>query len=130
MEQARVVGGGSSINAQMANRGSPQDYDEWVQLGAKGWGWKDVLPYFKKLESDQDFNDEFHGQNGPIIVRRVKEDEWTTFSHAVTKALENYGLQKLDDQNGFYKDGWFPCSIWNIVAKTITRITKGISFIS
>ena len=113
MEQARVVGGGSSINAQMANRGSPQDYDEWVKLGAKGWGWNDVLPYFKKLESDQDFDDEFHGQNGPIVVRRVKEDEWTTFSHAVTEALENYGLPKLDDQNGFYKDGWFPCSISN-----------------
>ena len=51
MEQARVIGGGSSINAQMANRGSPEDYDEWVELGADGWGWDEVLPYFKKLES-------------------------------------------------------------------------------
>ena len=56
MEQARVIGGGSSINAQMANRGSPEDYEEWAELGADGWSWNEVLPYFKKLESDQDFD--------------------------------------------------------------------------
>ena len=46
-EQARVIGGGSSINAQMANRGAPGDYDRWVELGAAGWGWQSVLPYFR-----------------------------------------------------------------------------------
>src|SRR6476661_9236943 len=60
-EQARILGGGSSINGICANRGSPYDYDEWVARGAKGWGWSDVLPYFKKLESDADFDEPLHG---------------------------------------------------------------------
>jgi 5-(hydroxymethyl)furfural/furfural oxidase len=113
MEQARVIGGGSSINAQMANRGSPEDYAEWAELGAVGWGWDDVLPFFKKLESDQDYDGELHGKDGPITIRRVKEDRWTGYSHAVAKALSNYGLPALEDQNGPYKDGWFPTSISN-----------------
>src|SRR5947209_10519770 len=49
-EQARILGGGSSINGQLANRGSPDDFEEWVSRGASGWGWKDVLPYYKKVE--------------------------------------------------------------------------------
>ncbi|MBV8392049.1 MAG: GMC family oxidoreductase, partial [Alphaproteobacteria bacterium] len=49
-EQARVLGGGSSINGQMANRGAPTDYAEWVARGAEGWGWDEVLPFFKKVE--------------------------------------------------------------------------------
>ena len=113
MEQARVIGGGSSINAQMANRGSPEDYAEWAELGADGWGWDGVLPYFRKLESDQDFNGDLHGKDGPIVVRREKEDRWTDFSHAVGKTLTNYGLPRLEDQNGPFQDGWFPCTISN-----------------
>ena len=113
MEQARVVGGGSSINAQMANRGSPEDYNEWVELGADGWSWDEVLPYFKKLESDQDFDGELHGKDGPITIRRVKEDQWCGFSHAVTRVLENAGFQRQDDQNGPFVDGWFPTSVSN-----------------
>src|SRR5262249_49676312 len=55
-EQARILGGGSSINGQLANRGSPADFDEWVARGARGWGWKDVLPYYKRVERDMDFD--------------------------------------------------------------------------
>lgn len=113
MEQARVVGGGSSINAQMANRGSPEDYAEWLELGAEGWDWDGVLPFFRKLESDQDFDGELHGKDGPIIVRREKEDRWSSFSHAVSQALTNYGLPPLEDQNGVFEDGWFPPTISN-----------------
>ncbi|MER8467337.1 GMC family oxidoreductase N-terminal domain-containing protein, partial [Mesorhizobium sp. M1396] len=51
-EQARVIGGGSSINGQVANRGAPEDYDEWASSGATGWGWEEVLPYFRRLECD------------------------------------------------------------------------------
>ena len=60
-EQARILGGGSSINGICANRGSPYDYDEWAAKGAHGWSWSEVLPYFKKLENDADFD-------GPPIV--------------------------------------------------------------
>jgi 5-(hydroxymethyl)furfural/furfural oxidase len=114
MEQARVMGGGSSINAQLANRGGPDDYNEWAELGAEGWGWDEVLPYFRKLETDLDFADPtIHGQDGPIPIRRVPEPQWTDFSRAAAKALEAGGFAKLDDQNGAFRDGWFPTSISN-----------------
>ena len=64
------MGGGSSINGQLANRGAPTDYDEWDKLGAQGWSWEECLPYFKKIERDLDFDDEYHGQNGRIPGHR------------------------------------------------------------
>ena len=64
-EQARLLGGGSSINGICANRGSPYDYDEWAAIGAHGWAWSDVLPYFKKLESDADYGEPLHGKTRP-----------------------------------------------------------------
>ena len=70
-EQARVLGGGSSINGQMANRGAPTDYDEWEVLGAAGWNWDSVLPYFRKVERDLDVDDEWHGKDGHIAVTRI-----------------------------------------------------------
>jgi 5-(hydroxymethyl)furfural/furfural oxidase len=75
-EQARVLGGGSSINGQMANRGAPTDYNEWEARGATGWNWDAVLPYFKKVEHDLDFDDPFHGKDGRIKVRRIKPENW------------------------------------------------------
>ena len=73
-EQARVMGGGSSINGQLANRGAPSDYDEWEARGATGWGWDAVLPYFKKVERDMDFDGPWHGKDGRIPVRRIFPD--------------------------------------------------------
>ena len=64
-EQARILGGGSSINGQLANRGAPTDYDEWQARGATGWNWDNVLPYFKKVERDMDFDGPWHGREGP-----------------------------------------------------------------
>ncbi|MEE2995734.1 MAG: GMC family oxidoreductase N-terminal domain-containing protein [Pseudomonadota bacterium] len=113
MEQARVVGGGSSVNAQMANRGSPLDYDEWERLGAKGWGWADVLPYFRKLETDEDNQSEYHGSEGPILIRRVPEKHWPEFTRVVAGVLSDSGLKQLEDQNGFFEDGWFRSTISN-----------------
>src|SRR5262249_33117825 len=53
--QGRVMGGGSSVMGMVAYRGTPDDYAEWEELGATGWGWNDVLPYFRKLETELDF---------------------------------------------------------------------------
>ena len=78
-EQARLLGGGSSINAMIALRGLPADFKEWEACGAAGWGWDAVLPYFKKLEHDLDFRNEWHGQDGPIPVRRHRRDQWPRF---------------------------------------------------
>jgi 5-(hydroxymethyl)furfural/furfural oxidase len=107
-EQARVLGGGSSINGQMANRGAPTDYDEWEARGAAGWSWKDVLPYFRKVERDLDFDGPFHGKDGRIPVRRIPQAHWTRHSQAVAEACKLAGYTFLPDQNGEFVEGYFP----------------------
>lgn len=127
LEQARVIGGGSTINAQMANRGSPEDYDEWAKLGATGWNWSEVLPYFRKLETDLDFGGLLHGKSGPIPIRRVGEEQWTEFSRATAAALNESGLRHLPDQNGVFEDGWFPAAISNRDEK---RVSSAIGYLT
>jgi 5-(hydroxymethyl)furfural/furfural oxidase len=107
-EQARVLGGGSSINGQLANRGAPTDYDEWEARGASGWSWKDVLPYFKKVERDLDFDGPYHGKDGRIPVRRIPQAHWTAHAQAVADACKLAGFAFLPDQNGEFTDGYFP----------------------
>jgi 5-(hydroxymethyl)furfural/furfural oxidase len=107
-EQARVLGGGSSINGQMANRGAPTDYDEWESRGATGWSWNDVLPYFRKVERDLDFDGPFHGKDGRIPVRRIPREHWTRYSLALAEACRLAGSTFLPDQNGEFVDGYFP----------------------
>ena len=107
-EQARVLGGGSSINGQMANRGAPTDFAEWTARGADGWGWDDVLPFFKKVERDLDFDGPWHGKDGRIPVRRIPIEHWTGYAQAVAEACKQSGMKFLPDQNGEFVDGYFP----------------------
>jgi 5-(hydroxymethyl)furfural/furfural oxidase len=119
-EQARILGGGSSINGQMANRGAPSDYDEWEARGADGWNWESVLPYFKKLETDLDFDDEWHGKDGPIPVRRVPEAHWSGHSRAIFETFKRANYKYLPDQNGFFEDGFFPVTISNMEEQRVS----------
>ena len=96
-EQARIMGGGSSINGQLANRGAPQDYDEWAARGAEGWGWSEVLPYFRKLERDLDFGGALHGKDGPIPIRRIFPDNWPRHTEAIAEYLRDKGMKWLPD---------------------------------
>src|ERR1700710_622002 len=107
-EQARVLGGGSSINGQLANRGAPDDYDEWEARGAAGWSWKDVLPYFKKVERDLDFDGPLHGRDGRIPVRRIPQEHGTRHAQAAAEACRLAGYEFLPDQNGEFVEGYFP----------------------
>lgn len=125
-EQARVMGGGSSINAQLANRGAPSDYDEWHDLGATGWRWDDVLPYFRKLESDQDFDGPLHGKDGPIPIRRVPQAVWPEFAKAVARSYSAAGFNYLPDQNGPYEDGWCENTISN---RDDQRVSAAIGYL-
>ncbi|WP_181408152.1 GMC family oxidoreductase [Pararhizobium mangrovi] len=106
-EQARILGGGSAINGIGANRGAPSDYDEWYDLGLEGWSWENCLPYFKKLERDLDIDDAFHGQDGPMPVRRRGEEIWTPFTQAMIDLCTARGVPFLPDQNGSWQDGIF-----------------------
>jgi 5-(hydroxymethyl)furfural/furfural oxidase len=112
-EQGRVIGGGSSINVQSANRGLPRGYDEWRDLGAAGWGWDDVLPYFRKLETDLDFTGDLHGHDGPVPIRRISQENWPPFGAAVGAAFAASGIPFRRDQNGEFEDGIFPPAFSN-----------------
>jgi len=126
-EQARVLGGGSSINGQLANRGAPTDYDEWEAKGAVGWGWKDVLPYFKKVERDMDFDGPYHGKEGRIPVRRIFPGMWNGHAKAVAAAFEAAGFPYVEDQNGEFKpDGYFPITISNLYDR---RVSAAIGYL-
>ena len=126
-EQARVLGGGSSINGQMANRGSPEDYAEWVRRGATGWDWDRVLPYFIKLETDLDFGGDRHGKSGPIKIRRIPLDLWPQHALAMKRALEESGCPWLEDQNGPFRDGCFATTISNVEGRRVTTATAYLS---
>jgi 5-(hydroxymethyl)furfural/furfural oxidase len=115
--QARVLGGGSTINGMAALRGLPSDYDEWTGAGARGWGWDDVLPYFVKLENDHDFQGPLHGQGGPVPIRRVPTERWPPFCASVTQALRACGHPFRADLNADFRDGVGPLPM-NCTAQT------------
>jgi 5-(hydroxymethyl)furfural/furfural oxidase len=104
--QARVMGGGSSINAQIALRGLPRDFDGWAAAGADGWDWASVLPYFRRLEHDEDFDNDLHGKDGPVLIRRVPHDRWDHFTQAVGEVWAEQGHAFVDDMNGDAADGF------------------------
>ena len=118
--QGQVVGGSSSINGMMAQRGLPWDFDEWEACGATGWGWKDVLPYFKKMESDKDFQNPMHGNDGPLPIRREKSSEWAPFARAVTEAMQREGHGWFDDFNGEFQDGISPVPLNNLPDRRVS----------
>ncbi|HTN61316.1 MAG TPA: GMC oxidoreductase [Devosia sp.] len=109
--QPRVIGGGSSINGEIGNRGLPIDYEEWSALGATGWDWDGVLPYFRKLETDMDYDGPLHGDRGPLAISRVPEAEWPGFTRAAAGAFTDAGYRNIGDQNAVFDDGWFPMSL-------------------
>ena len=110
-EQARIMGGGSSINGIGVNYGAPGDYDDWHAAGAAGWRWRDVEPYFRKAERDLDQPTPGHGTAGPIPVRRVPPAQWSGFTRAVGDALAAMGHARRADQNGPWEDGVMPTSV-------------------
>ncbi|WP_250453962.1 GMC family oxidoreductase N-terminal domain-containing protein [Caballeronia sp. ATUFL_M2_KS44] len=126
-EQGRVMGGGSSINVQSANRGLPRDYDDWAANGADGWSWRDVLPYFRKLERDVNFpGGELHGSDGPVPIRRIMPKDWPAFCHAFANGMRANGLAQLQDQNGEFGDGFFPGAFSNI---DDARVSTAIAYL-
>lgn len=112
-EQAKVIGGGSSINGQVSLRGAPDDYRRWKALGADGWDWEDVLPYFKKIESDGQFPGEDHGADGPIPIRRFDPAAWDKFTASVVQGWEDRGYRLHDDMNADYLEGYSPLPLAN-----------------
>jgi 5-(hydroxymethyl)furfural/furfural oxidase len=112
--QGRIMGGGSSVMGMVAYRGTPDDYAEWEAHGAAGWGWNDVLPFYRKLEHDLDFGGEQHGKDGPVPIRRTKPEEWAPLSKAVHAYAQERQIPFLADMNTDFRDGYgaVPMSNW------------------
>ena len=112
-DQGRIIGGGSSVMGMVALRGTPDDYDEWERLGATGWGWDGVLPYFCRLEHDLDFSGDLHGADGPTPVRRVRREEWTPVARAAHSFAQERQMPLVADMNGDFRDGYCPLPMSN-----------------
>lgn len=93
--RGRVLGGSSSVNGMMYSRGHPRDYDQWMQMGARGWSYDDVLPLFKKSERNWRGEGPTHGGNGPLSVERSTSDE--PISEAIMQTAQALNYRVLDD---------------------------------
>jgi choline dehydrogenase len=102
LARGRVLGGTSSINGMLCVRGNPADYDGWAQMGARGWSYADVLPYFKKFERYAG-DGEYRGKNGPLLV----EDYRTILplTHRFVEAAQQAGFALTKDYNGAVQEG-------------------------
>ena len=112
--QARLMGGGSSVMGMVAYRGTPDDYAEWEAHGASGWGWHDVLPFYRKLEREMDFDGELHGKDGPVPIRRTRPQDWAPLSKAVHAYAQERQIPFIADMNADFRDGYgaVPMSNW------------------
>ncbi len=103
-DRGKTLGGSSSINGMVFIRGNSLDYEGWRQMGCDGWGYADVLPYFKKMESYSGGGDDFRGDTGPLKVHRsVPKDP---LSIAFIKAGKEAGYKETDDVSGYCQEGF------------------------
>jgi choline dehydrogenase len=103
--RGRVTGGSSAVNTTIALRGMPEDYNGWAASGNPEWAWERVLPAFKRLERDLDFGDKpYHGDAGPITIRRYGWDELTEVHQAWLETSDALGYARCEDAND--PDSW------------------------
>ncbi len=100
----KVIGGGSTINAQIYTRGNRQDFDLWAQLGCTGWSYDDVLPYFRKAEDNDTFDNQTHGKGGPLGVSQSSYP--LPIARATQKAAEQFGIPNNADLASGNPAGW------------------------
>ncbi len=97
--RGKVVGGSSAVNTCIALRGQAYDYDEWAERGLLEWTFAKCLPAFKRIENDLDIQNEHHGNDGPIRVRRHPANELVTWQAAFLEACRELGFAQCDDHN-------------------------------
>lgn len=124
MVQGRVLGGGSSVNGMVYVRGTPSDYEAWTTAGAAGWGYEDVLPYYRKAEDNNEFSNEVHGVGGPLKVSQQAN------VHPLTRqwllACQEAGLPYNPDFNSGNPEG---CGFYQITARDGRRSSTAQAYL-
>ena len=111
--RGKITGGTSAINGQVYLRAIPEDFDSWVEAGNDEWSYEKVLPFMKKLENDLDVTDQYHGNDGPIVVRRYQPDELVDDQAAFIEAVTAAGFPRTDDHNHPASSGVGPLPLNN-----------------
>jgi choline dehydrogenase len=99
LARGKLVGGCSATNGCIALRGTPADHDEWAARGNPGWSFAEILPFYRRLERDADFAGEWHGQEGPLPVRRYPGAEMVPEQRAFLDACAALGYPAVEDHN-------------------------------
>ncbi len=123
--QAKVIGGGSAINAQIYTRGNAQDYDDWRQMGCEGWGYDDVLPYFRKAEDNDSFENQFHGRGGPLGVSAPRAP--LPICEAYFAAAAALGIPRNHDVNGETQDG---VGYYQLTQRNVRRSSAAMAYVA
>ncbi len=122
--QAKVLGGGSTINAQVYTRGNAKDYDAWGNDGCEGWSYRDILPYFKRAEGNERFHDDFHGTDGPLGVSAPRGA--LPICDAFIRAAQQYGIPYNPDFNGAQQAG---TGFYQLTQRDLQRSSAAIAFL-
>ncbi len=123
--RGKVLGGSSSINAMVYIRGQHADFDDWEAMGNNGWGWSDVLPYFKRAETNSRGGDQWRGDSGPLYVDDVS-DNYHELNQPFLDALVACGLPRNPDFNGADQEG---VGHYQITAKDGRRMSASRAYL-
>ncbi len=128
LPRGKLTGGSSSVNGQVFFRGIPADYDEWAELGSPEWSFVNVLPYFRKSETDLTFGaDDFHGGDGPIPVRRYSKEEMLPVPQRFWETCLEAGYPDAPDQNHPDAEGVSPLPLNNVDG---VRMSTNLTYLS
>lgn len=122
--QGRTLGGSSSINAMIYIRGHRLDYEEWKELGCGGWGYEDVLPYFKRSENNERFADKYHAQGGPLNV--ADQRQHNPLTRAFVRSAQEVGIPYNADLNGARQAG---VSFYQVTQRNVRRESSATAFL-
>ena len=122
--QAKVIGGGSTINAQIYTRGHSMDFDAWAQQGCTGWGYDDIVKYFKMHEDNDTFENDVHGKGGPIGVSQPKA--MLPIMEAFIEAAGQAGIPRCNDLSGAAPEGM---GIYQVTQRNARRSSAATGYL-
>lgn len=125
MVQGRVLGGGSSVNGMNYMRGNPADYAGWVQAGATGWSWEEVLPWFARSETNESLGGSAHGRDGPLHVSDQRQT--SPLTKAWLRACQDHGIPFNPDFNAGHQLG---CGLYQVMMKNGRRSSSASAYLA